>query len=445
MEVFESTSQFSKNEVIKVVGVGGGGNNAVNRMIEDGIKNIEFIALNTDAKVLDKSKADKTISLGQKLTNGRGAGGNAEIGRKSAEETKSEIESAIGDAELVFITAGMGGGTGTGAAPIVAEIAKSKGSLTIGVVTTPFKFEGSRRMNNALTGIAELKNCVDSLIVIPNEKLVQLSGENLNMKNAFKKADEILVQGVRGIYDIIFTTSDINVDFSDICTVTRDKGIVHMGVGTGSGKNRTELAIKMAINSPLIDTSIAGAKYLLINFTTDPNTTFNDIDDAVEIVREFVHPDVDIYFGCTIDETVEDLVNVTIIATDLDDNKTKYNTSLSELGEPIRGQQFPNDLSLNQPQQPIHQDLYQQQPQYDQQYTNPAQYQPNQYGQDPYQTGQFNTNQINTVNYDTSPSIQPVNYDSDRQQPPTGQRANRFKIHGIFSQGGANGLPDIDK
>ncbi len=426
MEIFEGVGQTLKNAKIKVIGVGGGGNNAVNRMIEDGIEDIEFIALNTDYNVLAVSKAGRQIQLGQKLTRGLGAGGSAEIGRKSAEETKAEIEESIEGSDLVFVTAGMGGGTGTGAAPVVAEIAKSKGILTIGVVTTPFEFEGRKRMQSALSGVAELKSVVDSLIVIPNEKLMELSDDDLTLKNAFKKADDVLVQGVRGIYDIINITSDINVDFADVCTVTRDKGVAHMGVGVGSGKNRTEIAVKMAINSPLLDTSIKGAKSVLANFTADASTSLKDIRESLAIIRESISPDAEIFFGCTTVEDQDDLVSVTVIATDLDDNVVKYNSPLGELANPNQQQ-----VQAQQEQQP------QQQQNFDQ---------TGQFNTSQFNTSQFNTSQLNTVSYNTAPSIQPVNYDSDRQNQDLSQRTNRFKIHDIFSQNGGNSkLPDIDR
>ncbi len=446
--IVEENQSIKKDAVIKVVGVGGGGNNAVNRMIEDGIADIEFIALNTDYHVLEISKASKHIQLGQKLTRGLGAGGSSDVGRKAAEETKDEIEQSLEGADLVFVTAGMGGGTGTGAAPIVAQIAKSKGILTIGVVTTPFDFEGRQRMESAQAGLVELKSVVDSLIVIPNEKLMELSDENLTLKNAFKKADNVLVQGVRGIYDIINKTADINVDFADVSTVTRDKGMAHMGVGTGSGKNKTEIAIKTAINSPLLDTSISGAKSVLINFTTDENTPLKEINDAVNIIREIADPNAHIFFGCTNIEELEDYVSVTVIATDLDDNTKMYNSTYApsdtvvnqqvqvqaqpEMQQPVQGQmnnqmqgQMPTNVNGQPPMQ--NQGFVEQQTQ---QY-NPADIQ--------------NTGQFATVDYDTMPSIQPVSYESERAQQTPSQRTDRFKIHKIFSQGGVGNLPDIER
>ncbi len=417
MEVYEGMDQIVRNAKIKVIGVGGGGNNAINRMIADDIVDIEFIALNTDYNVLAKSRAGKLIQLGQKLTRGLGAGGNAEIGRKSAEETKVEIEEAIEGADLVFVTAGMGGGTGTGAAPIVAEIAKNKGVLTIGVVTTPFGFEGKRRMRSAIEGVTNLKKAVDSLIVIPNDKLREISDENLTFKNAFKKADEILVQGVRGIYDIINNTSELNVDFADICTITRDKGIAHMGIGSGSGKNKTELALKMAINSPLLDTSISGAKSVLLNVVGDESIGLNEVSDAVDNIGDYIHPDANIIFGLNTREDWEDMVSITVIATDLDDNNSMYNDA--NYDPSVKAQAQPTEPELIQNQS----------------------------------TGQFNTTQLNdsntarmnTVTYDTAPSIQPVNYESDIQQQNDFSRTRpRFEINKMFS-GGSSDLPDLDR
>ncbi len=442
MEMYESVGQVVKNAKIKVVGVGGGGNNAVNRMIEDGISDIEFIALNTDYNVLAINKASKQIQLGQKLTRGLGAGGSAEVGRKSAEETKAEIEEAIEGADLVFITAGMGGGTGTGAAPVVAEIAKAKGILTIGVVTTPFAFEGRKRMQGALVGVANLKSIVDSLVVIPNEKLMELSDENLSFKNAFKKADDVLVQGVRGIYDIINNTSEINVDFADVCAITRDKGVAHMGVGKGSGKNKTEIAVKMAINSPLLDTSIAGAKSLLLNFVIDENTTINEVNEAVNMISDFVNPEAEIIFGCNIVSDVDDLVTVTVIATDLDDNHTMYNDG--QMPQQTQQQVPPQMQQQVEPQ-------FNQDPSTTGQFNtaqlntsqfNTNQLNPNQFNTGQFDTTQFNTGQVGTVSYDTNPNVQPVNYDSDRVQQ--GQKTGKFKINNIFLQNNSI-LPDINK
>lgn len=415
--VVEGTNLIQKNAVIKVVGVGGGGNNAVNRMVEDGISDIEFIALNTDYNVLAVSKADKQIQLGQKLTRGLGAGGSAEVGRKSAEETKAEIEEAIEGADLVFVTAGMGGGTGTGAAPVVANIAKSKGILTIGVVTTPFDFEGRRRMTNALEGVALLKENVDSLIVIPNEKLMGLSDENLTLKNAFKKADDVLVQGVRGIYDIINVTSDINVDFADVHTVIHDKGVAHMGVGVGSGKNKTELAIKMAINSPLLDTSISGAKSVLINFTLDETTNILEINESLAIVREAIHPDANIIFGCTTKEGVEDVISVTVIATDLDDNDM-FNSGSGNL-PPIGSTPKVEPKIVK----PVQEEVFEQ-PEHNPEFFSEQQ------------------GQGQGVTFDTAPNVQPVTFDNRSASSAT-QKLNKFKIHGIFSDAG--NLPDINR
>ncbi|MDR2902962.1 MAG: cell division protein FtsZ, partial [Clostridiales bacterium] len=259
------TNKFDKSHVIKVVGVGGGGNNAVNRMIDDNVEFIEYIAVNTDFQVLKLSKAPQVIQLGEKLTRGLGAGGNPEVGRKAAEETREEIAQILNGADIVFITSGMGGGTGTGAAPVIAGIAKEMGILTVGVVTKPFPFEGNRRMKNALNGIDELKNNVDTLIVIPNQKLLEVISKETTALDAFKKADEVLRQGVQGIADLILNPCIINLDFADIRTIMSDKGLAHMGVGRSSGRNKIETAVEMAIKSPLLETSIDGAENVLIS------------------------------------------------------------------------------------------------------------------------------------------------------------------------------------
>jgi cell division protein FtsZ len=304
---------------IKVIGVGGGGNNAVDRMIEDNVEAIEFISVNTDHQALDRTKADISIQLGAKLTKGLGAGGNPEIGKKAAEETKSEIEEAIGDASLLFITAGMGGGTGTGAAPIIAKIAKEKGVLTVGVVTKPFKFEGTHRMRNAVNGILELKKNVDTLVVIPNQKLLEIIDKDTSMVDAFRKADEVLRQGVQGISDLLSKPGIINVDFADLHTIMADKGMAHLGVGRASGKNKTVVAASIAINSPLLETSIKGAKSILISVTGDSNLGMIEANDAATFVIESIDPDAVIIFGTAINDDMKDEVIVTVVATGLED------------------------------------------------------------------------------------------------------------------------------
>ena len=300
---------------IKVIGVGGGGNNVVNRMVKTGTAGVEFIAVNTDKQALDKSSATVKIQIGEKLTNGQGAGSNPEVGRKSAEESRSQISKALEDVDMVFITAGMGGGTGTGAAPIVADIAKEMGVLTVGVVTKPFRFEGSRRMKQAEAGIAELRSKVDSLVIIPNERLKLATDQKITMLNAFEIADDVLQQAVQSISDLIKNTGFINLDFADVSAVMKDAGRAHMGVGRAAGKNKAEEAAKMAISSPLLETSIAGARGVLINITGSMDIGLEEVEQAATLVQEAVHPDALSIFGATFDETLDDEIRVTVIAT----------------------------------------------------------------------------------------------------------------------------------
>ena len=300
---------------IKVIGVGGGGNNVVNRMVKTGTAGVEFIAVNTDKQALDKSSATVKIQIGEKLTNGQGAGSNPEVGRKSAEESRSQISKALEDADMVFITAGMGGGTGTGAAPIVADIAKEMGVLTVGVVTKPFRFEGSRRMKQAEAGIAELRSKVDSLVIIPNERLKLATDQKITMLNAFEIADDVLQQAVQSISDLIKNTGFINLDFADVSAVMKDAGRAHMGVGRAAGKNKAEEAAKMAISSPLLETSINGAKGVLINVTGSMDIGLEEVETAANLVQEAAHPDANIIFGAAFDESLEDEIRVTVIAT----------------------------------------------------------------------------------------------------------------------------------
>lgn len=306
---------------IKVIGVGGGGNNAVDRMIEDKMEGVEFISVNTDKQQLEKSKAATKIQIGEKLTRGLGAGGNPEIGEKSVEETREEIATALRGSDMVFITAGMGGGTGTGAAPKIAAISKEMGILTVGVVTKPFTFEGKRRMANAEHGIAELKKSVDTLVITPNQRLLAIIDKKTSMIDSFKKADEILKQGVQGISDLISKPGVINLDFADVRTVMADKGIAHMGIGRASGENKAEVAAKSAIQSPLLETTIEGAKSVLINFSGDMNLGLLEADEAANLIREAIDPEAEIIFGTTINEDLNDEVVVTVIATGLESPK----------------------------------------------------------------------------------------------------------------------------
>jgi len=300
---------------IKVLGVGGGGNNVVNRMVKTGTKGVEFIAVNTDKQALSVSSATQKIQIGEKLTSGMGAGSDPEVGRKSAEENRTQISKALEDADMVFITAGMGGGTGTGAAPIVADIAKELGVLTVGVVTKPFRFEGMRRMKQAEVGIAELRNKVDSLVIIPNERLKLATDQKITFANAFEIADDVLQQAVQAISDLIKNTGFINLDFADVSAVMKDAGRAHMGVGRAAGKNKAEEAAKMAISSPLLETSINGARGVLINVTGSMDIGLEEVETAANLVQEAAHPDANIIFGAAFDESLEDEIRVTVIAT----------------------------------------------------------------------------------------------------------------------------------
>ena len=319
---------------IKVIGVGGGGNNVVNRMVKTGTKGVDFIAVNTDKQALDVSSATVKIQIGEKLTGGQGAGSDPEVGRKSAEESRSAISKALEETDMVFITAGMGGGTGTGAAPIVADIAKEMGILTVGVVTKPFNFEGRRRMMQAEKGIEELRTRVDSLVIIPNERLKLATDQKITFANAFEIADDVLRQAVQSISDLIKNTGLINLDFADVTAVMQNAGMAHMGVGLAAGKNRAEEAAKMAISSPLLETSINGAKGVLVNVTGSTEIGLDEVDVAANMVQEAAHPDALIIFGATFDDTLEDEVRVTVIATGFEEREDNIpNNLFSNAGE----------------------------------------------------------------------------------------------------------------
>ncbi len=309
---------------IKVVGCGGGGNNAVNRMVDAGLRGVEFISVNTDRQALNLSNAQVKIQIGEKLTKGLGAGAVPEVGRRAAEESREEIAQALKGADLVFITAGMGGGTGTGAAPIVAEIARDLGTLTIAVVTKPFNFEGKQRMKNAENGIEELKQHVDTLVVIPNDRLLQVVNKGTTMLEAFRIADDVLRQGIQGISDLIAVPAMINLDFADVKTVMESGGMAHMGIGIGSGENKLVEAAKNAISSPLLETNIDGARAVLINVTGGADISIVDINEAANLVMEAADPDANIIFGAGIDENMGDDVRITVIATGFE--KTPFPT-----------------------------------------------------------------------------------------------------------------------
>ena len=303
---------------IKVIGVGGAGNNVINRMIASGVSGVEFVAINTDKQDLNKSTCKNKIQIGEKLTGGMGAGSKPEIGQKSAEESKNAIAQVLEDTDMVFITAGMGGGTGTGAAPVVAEIAREQGVLTVGVVTKPFGFEGRKRMAQAEQGIEELRSKVDSLVIIPNERLKYATDQKLTFRNAFEIADDVLRQAVQSISDLIRDTGFINLDFADVTAIMKDAGLAHMGVGRAAGKNKAEEAARMAISSPLLETSINGAHGVLINVTGSMDIGLDEVEQAASLVQEAVHPDALTIFGATFDETLDDEIRVTVIATGFD-------------------------------------------------------------------------------------------------------------------------------
>ncbi len=304
---------------IKVIGVGGGGSNAVNRMIEHGVQGVEFIAVNTDAQALNLSKAEVKMQIGGKLTRGLGAGANPEVGRKAAEESKEQIEEALQGADMVFVTAGMGGGTGTGAAPVIANVAKELGALTVGVVTRPFTFEGRKRATQAASGTDSLKGSVDTLIVIPNDRLLEIVDKNTPMLEAFREADNVLRQGVQGISDLIAVPGLINVDFADVKTIMVDKGSALMGIGIATGENRAAEAAKKAISSPLLETSIDGAHGVLMNISGGTNLSLYEVQEAADIVTSAADQEVNVIFGSVINENLKDEIVVTVIATGFDE------------------------------------------------------------------------------------------------------------------------------
>ena len=311
------TTEADASAKIIVIGVGGAGNNAVNRMIDENIGGVEFIGINTDKQALQLCKAPQLIQIGEKLTKGLGAGAQPEIGAKAAEESSEELSAAIKGADMVFVTCGMGGGTGTGAAPVVAKLAKEQGILTVGVVTKPFKFEAKQRMINAVSGIDRLKENVDTLIVIPNDKLLEIVDRRTTMPDALKKADEVLQQAVQGITDLINLPALINLDFADVQTVMKDKGIAHIGIGEGKGDDKAMEAVKMAVESPLLETTISGASHVIINISGD--ITLADASDAASYVQELAGDDVNIIFGAMYDESKSDSCTITVIATGLED------------------------------------------------------------------------------------------------------------------------------
>src|SRR5690625_1769824 len=345
--MLEFETELDHLATIKVIGVGGGGNNAVNRMIEHGVEGVEFIAVNTDAQALNLSKAETKLQIGGKLTRGLGAGANPEIGKKAAEESKEQLEEVLQGADMIFVTAGMGGGTGTGAAPVIAQISKDLGALTVGVVTRPFSFEGRRRSTQAISGIETLKNSVDTLIVIPNDRLLEIVDKNTPMLEAFREADNVLRQGVQGISDLIAKPGLINVDFADVKTIMYDKGSALMGIGVATGENRASEAAKKAISSPLLETSIDGAHGILMNITGGVNLSLYEVQEAADLVTAAADNDVNVIFGAVINDDLDEEIIVTVIATGFDEAMQHQDTPQS------RPTQVRVEQGAQQQQQPI--------------------------------------------------------------------------------------------
>lgn len=339
--MLEFDTNLDSLATIKVIGVGGGGNNAVNRMIEHGVQGVEFIAVNTDAQALNLSKAEIKMQIGGKLTRGLGAGANPEVGKKAAEESKEQIEEALKGADMVFVTAGMGGGTGTGAAPVIAQIARDLGALTVGVVTRPFTFEGRKRSTQAAGGITSMKEAVDTLIVIPNDRLLEIVDKSTPMLEAFREADNVLRQGVQGISDLIATPGLINLDFADVKTIMSNQGSALMGIGIASGENRATEAAKKAISSPLLEKSIDGAQGVLMNITGGTNLSLYEVQEAADIVATASDQDVNMIFGSVINEDLNDEILVTVIATGFNEDVIQVKQSQSR---PSFGQQKPNTM-----------------------------------------------------------------------------------------------------
>ncbi len=463
---------------IKVIGCGGAGNNAVNRMVDAGLKGVEFIAVNTDRQALALSKASTTIQIGEKLTKGLGAGAVPDVGRRAAEESREEIAQAIKGADLVFVTAGMGGGTGTGAAPIVAEIARDMNCLTIAVVTKPFQFEGKQRMKNAEMGVIDLKQRVDTLVVIPNDRLLQVVTKGTTMLEAFRIADDVLRQGIQGISDLIAVPALINLDFADVKTVMESGGLAHMGIGSGKGENRMVEAAKNAISSPLLETNIDGARAVLINITGGEDMSIIDINEAANLVMQAADNEANIIFGAGIDETMDDEVRITVIATGFEktpfpqkevakaksterdwtrsfgnENRSSFGSGYQSTATPLIHQEYPTpsyeDMSFDLPMEEERR-LPNELPSYMggtgsaiptpaampqmMQQQQPAMYQPG-YGQG-YQPGQFGGAQMPTQDY----QMQPQYPNMQQQQPLMSQQMEYGQQYQGVAQS-ATGMP----
>ncbi len=358
---FELDNDCEITTQIKVIGVGGGGGNAVNRMIDSEVLGAEFIAVNTDKQILNHSRATHKIQIGEKLTKGQGAGGKPEIGEKAAEESREQISDALKGTDMIFITAGMGGGTGTGAAPVIARIAKDMGILTIGVVTRPFKFEGSKRQRQAQKGIEALAENVDSLIVIPNEQLKKINeGQKLSFTEAFKMADEVLLHGVRSISELIKVPGFVNLDFADVTAIMKDAGYAHMGFAKASGKDKAAEAAKGSISSPLLETSIAGAKGVIISFTAAPDIDLDDVEGAADLITAQAHPDADITWGIAFDDKMDDELLITVIATGFEEKPKSAvypeDQTATQVAQKVTAQPKYEQTSIEQPVEPKHED-----------------------------------------------------------------------------------------
>lgn len=424
---FESIiDQFAN---IKVIGVGGGGNNAVNRMIEDGVEGVEFIAVNTDAQALHQSKAEITMQIGASLTRGLGAGANPEIGKKAVEESKRQIQEVLKGADMVFVTAGMGGGTGTGAAPAIAEIAQKLGALTIGVVTRPFKFEGKKRAMNAESGIEALRNAVDTLIIIPNDRLLEIVNRNTPMLEAFREADNVLRQGVQGISDLIAVPGLINLDFADVKTVMTNKGTALMGIGIAKGSDRATEAAQKAINSPLLETSINGARGVLMNITGSSNLSLFEVQEAANIVASAAHEDLNMIFGSIINENLKDEIVVTVIATGFDEVESPDSEQSSppvieewaDLIEKEQKRQQHSTMFKNESTQNYEQQTYSQKS--NQEWSNPS------YRE---RRRQFQTDEEFIPNYEQQTYSQKSN--EEWSKPPYRERRKQFQPDEEFTQ-----------
>ena len=348
---FDNGNAFG--EVIKVIGVGGGGNNAGNRMVENNVKGVEFVAVNTDKQALLRCAAPTKILIGEKITKGRGAGANPEVGLRAAEENMDDVKAALADADMVFVTAGMGGGTGTGAAPVIAKMAKEMGILTIGVVTKPFAFEGPKKMALAEAGIENLRKVVDSIIMIPNERLKFVSETRITLSNAFQIADDVLRQGVQSITELIDTDAFVNLDFNDVGTVMRNAGLAHMGVGVGQGKDKAEVAAKAAISSPLLETSITGAKGIIINITSSPDIGLEEVEYASNLISKEANPEATIIWGAAFDANLEDEMKVTVIATGFEPEKKQFDVRVAR---PVVGDVRDEQPAANEADQALEQE-----------------------------------------------------------------------------------------